>query len=396
MSQAKAIFILDCLKTTIQCFPDETMRDICQRFSFKVGESLNSLIFLYGGNHLNFELKFKDQANIIDKKNNEMKILVYRNENNELICPNCGEKIKLKLEVINDLLESNNKIRESINGIKFQIENIILLNNSLLNSINIQLKNINIVLNSIDEDVKNNNKKIKNLLDNSEEKKYNSNKNFIIGIIDIKENDVNKEIRIINSFEQMKREYTYSGNPENDHIYENEKEIKEKCIIKINNKIIPFNYKYKFDKKGVYIIEYSFSDLITKTNFLFLWCDSFIYFDLSNFNTKNVNNMRSMFNGCESLLSINLSNIKTQNVINMWGMFFKCESLTNLDLSSFDTVNVTNIRSMFHGCKLISNLNLSNFNIQKVTDMYLLFSGCVSLKVENLITYNETIKNLLK
>ena len=34
----------------------------------------------------------------------------------------------------------------------------------------------------------------------------------------------------------------------------NEKEIKENCIIKINNKRIPFNYLYKFKEKGKFRI----------------------------------------------------------------------------------------------------------------------------------------------
>ena len=40
---------------------------------------------------------------------------------------------------------------------------------------------------------------------------------------------------------------------EEDNKYENEKEIKEKCKIKINGNVIPFAYFYKFDKKGKYI-----------------------------------------------------------------------------------------------------------------------------------------------
>ena len=52
------------------------------------------------------------------------------------------------------------------------------------------------------------------------------------------------------------------------------KEIKENCIIKINNKI---NY-----------------------------CSSLTNIDLSNFYTKNVTNMSFMFYGCKSLIKKNL------------------------------------------------------------------------------------------
>ena len=44
---------------------------------------------------------------------------------------------------------------------------------------------------------------------------------------------------------------------------ENEKEIKENCEIRINNKIIPFSYIYKFNKKGKYNVKYIFKENIT-------------------------------------------------------------------------------------------------------------------------------------
>ena len=50
---------------------------------------------------------------------------------------------------------------------------------------------------------------------------------------------------------------------------------------------------------------------------------------------------------------------------NMW----ECESLTNLNLSNFNTQNIKDIRSMFSYCKSLINLNLSYFNTQNVTDM---------------------------
>ena len=38
--------------------------------------------------------------------------------------------------------------------------------------------------------------------------------------------------------------------------YNNEKEIKDNCEIKINNKKIEFRYYYEFKEKGKFIIEY--------------------------------------------------------------------------------------------------------------------------------------------
>ena len=80
---------------------------------------------------------------------------------------------------------------------------------------------------------------------NKEEKIIKEINNYIIGEFDIKEN--NKNIRIINSYEQCNREHRF-GKYYNKK-YENEKEIKENCEIRINDKIIPFSYYYKFNKK---------------------------------------------------------------------------------------------------------------------------------------------------
>ena len=84
--------------------------------------------------------------------------------------------------------------------------------------------------------------------------------NYIIAEIDIKEKDINKNIRIINSFENNKRENALKDE-ENEYIYENEKEIK-RCEIEINGQLIPFCYYYKFNQKGTYNIKYSLPNLV--------------------------------------------------------------------------------------------------------------------------------------
>ena len=168
---------------------------------------------------------------------------------------------------------------------------------------------------------------------------FNKNKNnYIIAEIEIREEDINENIRIINSFEQCKREKKWEDDKE-DYKYENEKEIKENCEIKINDSIIPFTYFYIFKIKGKFTIQYSFKNLLSKIN--------------------------HMFDDCSSLTNINLSNFNTQNVTNMSYMFYDCYSLTNI--------------------------NLSNFNTQNVTDMSYIFSGCKSLKKENIITKDNKI-----
>ena len=146
--------------------------------------------------------------------------------------------------------------------------------------------------------------------------------NYIIGEFDIKED--NQNIRIINSYEQSNRESSFIEYFKYEKSYENEKEIKENCEIRINDELIPFSYFHKFNKKGKYKIKYTFILNIRKINYIFYECSSLTNINLSNFNTNNVNNMSCMFLGCSSLKDINISKFNTNNVTNMSCMFFGC------------------------------------------------------------------------
>ena len=216
--------------------------------------------------------------------------------------------------------------------------------------------------------------------------------NFIKGEINIGTNNINEDVQIINSFENVKKEINYK-NTEDDWIYENENEIKENIQIKINDKEIGFSYCQKFEKEGIYKIEYTFKKYITKGNHLFYDCNCLINLDLSNFNTKYISNMNYMFFSCKSLKNLDLSNFNTQNVTNMSCMFNNCYSLVNLNLSSFNTNNVTDMSFMFNVCNSLVNLDLSNFNTKNVTNMSHMFNVCnslVNLDLSNFETKNVT------
>ena len=282
MIEANVIFTLDGENLTVQCSEDDILKDICQKYANKIQRDLNSLVFLYGGNQLNFLLKFKDL--VTDKERNEMKVLVYSKENEEFTCPKCGEKIKLNTEKIDDIILSINNLKETIDSAKTMIESIIKV--SSVNSVNIQLKGVNIILNTLNEDIKKIKEKVKNLL--------NENNNYIIAEINIKDEDLNKDIRILNSYEECLRT---PGKWIKDEIFNNENEIK-KCEIKINDELIPFNYFHKFKSKGKYIIKYSFKNQLKSTCLMFYECSSLTNIDLSNFNTNNVTDMNGMFYKC--------------------------------------------------------------------------------------------------
>ena len=164
---------------------------------------------------------------------------------------------------------------------------------------------------------------------------FNNKNNIIIGEIYIKKEDINKDIRIINSFENVKREKNWKDR-DDDIKYLNEKEIKENIEIKINGKIIEFTYYYQFNKEGKYKIEYSFKNNLTKTCYMFSDCNSLISLDLSNFNTQNVTNMYCMFNGCSSLNSIDVTKFNIQNVSDMSYMFSVCNSLKKQNINAKD------------------------------------------------------------
>ena len=166
--------------------------------------------------------------------------------------------------------------------------------------------------------------------------------NYIISEININDDNIDKDIRIINSFENYKREWNLKDK-EDDYKYENEKEIKDNCEIEINDKIIDFAYYYKFKTKGNYIIKYSFLNKLKKINHMFRGCNYINKLNLSNFNTQNVTNMEYMFDGCKSLNDLDLSNFNTQNAINMEFMFNKCNSLKSLNLSNFNTQKLINM-----------------------------------------------------
>ena len=137
MSEEKVIIVYNGLKTILLVSMNETMEDILKKYGTKIKKDINELYFIYDGNEINKEKKYKEIINNIDKDKKEMIILAY---------------------------------------------------------------NMN---------------------------------NYIIGEIEINEDNIKKDIRIINTFEEAKRTYKWYDEKD-DYKYKNEKEIKDNCEIKIN------------------------------------------------------------------------------------------------------------------------------------------------------------------
>ena len=103
--------------------------------------------------------------------------------------------------------------------------------------------------------------------------------------------------------------------------------------------------------------------------------------------------MLGMFNKCYKLKEIKgISNFNTINVTNMRTMFQSCYELEYLDLSQFNTSNVIDMSWMFYDCNKLKYLNLSNFSIKGETKNMLIFKKDKC----NFITNNNDLLNLYK
>ncbi len=225
------------------------------------------------GNKHQIDSNTKDYDQTQNKKE---KLLISQNNSNEIPHPTVIFNYKGKLTYIQCSMTDNIKIicerfaveiKENIYNLNFKINDNIINEKLKLEEI-VDNKNINII--------------VENKMIDSEKN------NYIIAEIKVKENMLNRDLRIINSSEAIKYKY----NKKDYYEYENEEEIKKKCRIEINDKAIPFNFLIKFKETGTFKIKYIFTDNITKTTCMFYECDSLTNIDLSNFNTQNVRNMR--------------------------------------------------------------------------------------------------------
>ena len=106
ISPPKTIFEYKGNKIIIPCKNGYNMKEVCKKFAVQVGKSINQLFFLYDGGRLKEELTFQEVNK--DKEKNAITILAYDldekaqiNDNKrqkEVICPNCGESILVRIK----------------------------------------------------------------------------------------------------------------------------------------------------------------------------------------------------------------------------------------------------------------------------------------------------------
>jgi len=236
MDKANTIFTFEGVDVIIPCSTKDKMGTICQRYTTKIEKNINSLVFLYGGNQLNFQLSFEEQANSLDKQSKNMNILVYKKVDYSFISES-EENINLTKDKIDDIIKSINNIKDNIAGVKSIVDNII--KKSTINSLNTQLKKIYAILNTITKDIEKNNERLKDLLNDNQNIINKTKSKYIIkGALDIKLSEIDKNIILFNT-------------DLNDGIdvYLNNKKIE---MIKNNNNWIIDNKN--FPKDGKYII----------------------------------------------------------------------------------------------------------------------------------------------
>jgi len=101
---------------------------------------------------------------------------------------------------------------------------------------------------------------------------------------------------------------------------------------------------------------------------------------IENWDVSNVDEARWMFNTCEKLKTIDLSKWKMK-AQNMWRMFSYCEQLEYLDLSKFNLPFDANIHEMFISCQNLKEIKgIENWNITSNTQIRHMFNNCYSLK----------------
>ena len=99
---------------------------------------------------------------------------------------------------------------------------------------------------------------------------------------------------------------------------------------------------------------------------MFAYNQSLKKINLKSFNTKNVEDMSSMFSGCSSLEELDLSNFNTKNVETMYALFYGCTSLKNLKI--FKISKKTNVDEMFEDCDAL-----------KESDKLLKMNSCICI-----------------
>ena len=129
---------------------------------------------------------------------------------------------------------------------------------------------------------------------------------------------------------------------------------------------------------------------------LFSDCIKLTSVDFSKLYYEYSDDLDYMFKGCSSLTYVNI-NIKTFVVRSyITGMFIDCKSLTSIDLSKLDVSFTSYFDNMFSGCNSLESINLRSFKLEKATQINSMFYNCYSLKYLDLSSFQPIILEEMK
>ena len=114
--------------------------------------------------------------------------------------------------------------------------------------------------------------------------------------------------------------------------------------------------------------------------------------DLSNWNTKGVEEIRSLFTRCYSLTDFDTTGWDTSNVTRMTSAFESCHGLEHIDLRHWDVSSVEDMRSMFNNCYSATSIDTSGWDTSSLKEAARCFRNCSSLKDFDLSHWN--VRNL--
>jgi hypothetical protein len=328
---ASVIFLYNEIKIIIQCSNTDKMKDICNKYACKINKNINSLYFIYGGNYVNQDLTFNEQANSIDKNRKEMNILVIdystlssiNSINNELKCKKCGERFNL--EIFKNLIKFNNNQIDKLNELKTQIE---LINNvNDINEIKIKLKYINLIVNNIIEEIKKNKNNIQYIYNNNNKNNLNvkTNNNLNIKTNNILNVKTNNNLNVKN-YNNLNRKTNY--NNLNIRTYHNNLNIKTndiKDFMNINTNMMNINNIPGQNMNFNYI------NNLTWTS------------DISNLNKKNIevtqgNNFENIFDDRDSpgpKINLFFKNVLGNQKKTIFNMIFNYETTVSQALNGY-------------------------------------------------------------
>jgi len=119
---------------------------------------------------------------------------------------------------------------------------------------------------------------------------------------------------------------------------------------------------------------------LTNCRSMFMDLSNLIEIDLSNFDATESVSMFKIFSSCINLKSVIIGkNFDSSKEKDMGFMFQDCESLIFLDLSNLNTKSLNSMSYMFENCFLLKSLNLINFDTSSATTMASIFENCHSL-----------------